>query len=159
MLTTPHVLVGAAIGVASGNPVVGFLGGVASHFALDALPHTDPGTWHFEDAFPYRVDERDLTVAFADLALAIFLTLYLAGTAPLVAAAPIAGMIGGVLPDVVGVLPLFFSRLATVPVLSRYYALNQRIQKYATARPAQWIQGVLTQIAVCGLAIWFLMGR
>lgn len=156
MLITPHVLVGAAVGVASGNPVVGFLGGVASHFILDAIPHTDPGIWHFEDAFPYKVDERDLTVAFADMSLAIFLTLYLAGTAPLIAAAPLAGIAGGVLPDVIGVLPLFFPRVATLPILSRYYALNEKIQAKATARPAQWIQGVLTQIATIAIAIWFL---
>ena len=101
-MITPHILVGASVGVATGNPVLGFLGGVVSHFVLDAIPHTDPGTWHFEDAFPFKVDERDLTVAFADMALAIFLTLYLAGTTPLIAAAPLAGMLGGALPDVIG---------------------------------------------------------
>ena len=159
MMITPHILVGAAIGVASGEPVVAFIGGVVSHFALDAIRHTDPGTWHFEDAFPYKVDERDLTVAFADMALAIFLTLYLAGTAPLIAAAPIAGMVGGVLPDVVGVAPLFFPRLASVPVLNRYYAFNEKVQAKATAKPSEWILGVLTQLATCGVAIWFLMNQ
>lgn len=159
MLLTPHVLVGAAVGVAVGNPILGFVGGVASHFVLDAIPHTDPGTWHFEDAFPFKIDERDLTVAFADMALVIGSVLYLAGTAPLIAAGPIAGMLGGLLPDVVGLSPLFFPRLASVPGLRNYFAFNERLQSKSTAKPNEWIRGTLTQLAACGLAVWFLLNR
>lgn len=38
MLFTTHALVGEAIGVATGNPVLGFLGGVISHHLADWIP-------------------------------------------------------------------------------------------------------------------------
>ena len=43
MLVTNHVLSGAVIGAAVRRPVPAFALGVASHFALDAVPHW--GKW------------------------------------------------------------------------------------------------------------------
>ncbi|SEC14795.1 hypothetical protein SAMN04489844_1770 [Nocardioides exalbidus] len=39
MLVTNHVLAGALVGLAAPGPVTAFVGGVASHFALDVVPH------------------------------------------------------------------------------------------------------------------------
>lgn len=39
MLFTVHLLAGAGIGYAVRNPAVALLGGVASHFILDSIPH------------------------------------------------------------------------------------------------------------------------
>ncbi|MBI2589953.1 hypothetical protein HYW32_02955 [Candidatus Berkelbacteria bacterium] len=156
MLLTPHILVGATVGVVAQDPVVGFLGGVASHFVLDAITHTDPGTWHFDEPFPQKLDERDLTVGFTDAAVAFFSFLLLAGVAPLVAPGPLAGALGGLLPDVIGLAPLFIPKLATVKGLDRYYAFTHRIHR--TAPPSKWLLGIFTQIIVIGFAVWYLLG-
>lgn len=39
MLTTPHLLVGAAIGAQFNNPYIVVPAAVASHFVLDSVPH------------------------------------------------------------------------------------------------------------------------
>ena len=54
MLFTSHAIVGAAVGVAAGNPYYGFLGGIASHHVLDAIPHFDQGTFRVKKE-GYRV--------------------------------------------------------------------------------------------------------
>lgn len=41
MVITPHALVGAALGRLSPSVPVAFAAGVASHYALDAIPHDD----------------------------------------------------------------------------------------------------------------------
>ncbi len=156
MLNTPHVLTGAAIGVATGNPILGFLGGLASHYLLDAIPHTDPGTWHFDEPFPPKITDRDLTIGFVDLGIAIGLVLWLAGEAPIVAAAPIAGMIGGFLPDVLVVISLFWPRFAALPGLDRYFALTTRYHRTAPLRYWHW--GIVTQAVVVVGAVWYLLG-
>ena len=91
MLVTNHVLSGALIGAAVRRPVPAFLLGVASHFALDSIPHW--GKWSSLDQF--------LRVAVADGLSG------LAGMAAFTAAAPpgrrvavAAGMAGAALPDI-----------------------------------------------------------
>lgn len=156
-MNTPHILTGAAIGVATGNPLLGFLGGLASHFVLDAIPHTDPGTWHFEEPLPFKIDERDLTAAFIDLVIAAVLLVWLAGNAPIAAAAPLAAMFGAILPDIFVVSLLFWPRLVTVPGFSHYDKFNRMLQAHSTAKPHQWALGILTQVAVTVGAVWFLL--
>jgi len=156
MLNTPHVLTGAVIGVATGNPVIGFLGGLASHFLLDSVPHTDPGTWHHDEPFPHPVNERDMTIGFVDLAIAIGLVLWLAGEAPLVAAAPLAAMFGAILPDILVVISLFWPKFSTYPGLNKYFALTEKYHK--TMPLKYWHWGILTQATVVVVAVWYLLG-
>ncbi|MBI4022654.1 hypothetical protein HY375_00605 [Candidatus Berkelbacteria bacterium] len=155
MLNTPHMLTGVAIGVATGNPAAAFAGGLVSHYLLDAIPHTDPGTWHFNEAFPHRVSERDLTLGFADLAVAVALLIWLAGQAPIVTAASLAGLVGAVLPDVLVVASLFFPKLVTVRGLDRYFAVVARYHR--TSPPKVWAAGFLTQGIIVGIAVWYLL--
>lgn len=156
MLNTPHLLVGASIGVATGNPVAGFVGGIASHYLLDIVPHTDPGTLHYHDDLPYKLNGRDWTIGFADLAVSSLLLIWLAGQAPIVGWAPLAGMIGGILPDIVGVAGLIFPQLYHVRGLDKYYELTRKY--HHTAPPERWIEGTVWQLLIIGLALWFLLG-
>jgi len=156
MLTTPHVLTGAAVGVATGNPIAGFIAGLASHIALDAIPHTDPGTWHMGEPYPFPMHAGDWTVGLVDLFVAGYSLLYLAGHAPLLAAGPIAGVIGGVLPDVIGLSPLFYPPLIKTTFMQRYIAFMKRGER--TARPDQWVMGLVTQAVVVVGVVWYLIG-
>ncbi|MEK7184485.1 MAG: hypothetical protein AAB701_03145 [Patescibacteria group bacterium] len=157
MYITPHVLTGTALGVAVGNPVAGFFLGVASHFVLDAIPHTDSGTWHFYEPFSsHSVDARDLTLGVIDIALAFFGFLALISYAPLVAAGPIAGAIGGALPDAFVLLGLFVPGSSKWKGFKWYFDL---VEKYHyTARPHQFVLGVVTQLVTIGGVVWYLLG-
>lgn len=156
MLITPHVLVGAAIGVSTSNPVLAFAGGLVSHFLMDIMPHFDPGTFHKGEKPPLKIDSRDLTIGVLDSALAFFLILWLAGAAPIVALAPAMGILGGVLPDVVGLSPLAFPKVYNLPGLHQYFKFTEKY--HFTVKPSQIWLGILTQIIVSAGALWILVG-
>ncbi len=155
MLTTPHLLTGAAVGLATGNPVAGFAAGVASHLLLDATLHTDPGTWHLDEPYPFKMSRGELALGIIDLIVAFSSVLALSTQVPLIAAAPIAGMFGGILPDIIGLSPLFFPKLATYPIMKRYHEFNKWLQW--TARPEQWILGCVTQVIVIVAVVYYLL--
>ncbi|MCA9388869.1 hypothetical protein KC644_03880 [Candidatus Berkelbacteria bacterium] len=156
MYITPHVLAGTAVGLAVGDPVLGFLGGMASHYILDAVPHTDSGTWHFYESFTsHRVDTRDFAAGIIDLSLAIFGFVWLAGSAPLVAPAPIWGALGGAAPDLLVLSSLFFPKTANWPILKTYYYYSEKF--HYTAPPKLWFLGIVTQLLVVGGALWYLL--
>ena len=89
MFITNHVLSGAVTGAVVRRPVPAFLAGVASHFALDALPHWGKaGEEHF-----LRAAVADGLTGLAAMAV---LT---AAAGPGRRAAVLAGMAGAALPD------------------------------------------------------------
>ncbi len=90
MLLTNHVLSGALIGALARRPLPAFAAGVASHFALDAVPHW--GDWGSR--------RRYLRVAVADG----LISLGVAGAVTAISPADrrlavVAGMAGAALPD------------------------------------------------------------
>ena len=156
MLSTPHLLAGTAIGLAVGNPVAGFVLAVASHFLLDAIPHTDPGTWHYgEDMKKFRLHGGDYATGIIDSIVAVGAFLALSHTSPLMAAAPIAGAIGGVLPDSLVYLGIMFRGIHEWPGIKQYNALIHPI--HYTARPNQWVLGVVTQLAVIAISVGVIL--
>jgi hypothetical protein len=72
MLTTPHLLVGAAIGAHFHNPMVIAPAAAASHFILDSLPHL-MGFIEVED-----LDKKDVAFVIGDVLLGTGLVFLLA---------------------------------------------------------------------------------
>jgi hypothetical protein len=101
MLVTNHVLSGVVIGAAARRPAAAFALGVASHFALDAVPH-----WgKFPDRRGYlRVAVTDGLVGLA--AMGTMTALAPRGSR----VAVLAGMAGAALPDLDKPCQLFFGR-------------------------------------------------
>lgn len=156
MLITPHILVGTAIGVAVGNPVAGFALGVASHYILDIIPHTDSGTWHYYEPFVGKnMDVRDFTMGIVDASAAGFSLLALAGYAPIMSPAPLAGAFGGLLPDLVMLAGLFVPALTKWKGLAWYYTFQDKF--HYTAKPNQWAIGIVTQVVAIGASVWYLL--
>jgi len=77
MLETPHVALGIAIAVKSGNPWVAIPLSLASHFLLDRVPHWNP---HFyTETLKFGQPKKISTyIAIADELIAIALTLFMA---------------------------------------------------------------------------------
>jgi len=157
MFITPHVLVGASIAVSTGSYPLAIIGGVASHFLLDTIPHTDWGTWHSykKDFKVMKLDYISLTIDII-FALAVFIWLvaikkfqfWLIFTA--FASSSILDIYAL---DYVFNLPFKFRNL---PVLkSIYLFLNKTHFKL---KIEYWPLGLLTQILVIAGGIWFLQG-
>ena len=77
MLETPHVALGIAIAVKSGNPWVAIPLSLASHFLLAKVPHWNPHFYSETQKFgqPKKISTY---IAIADEVIAIALTLFLA---------------------------------------------------------------------------------
>ncbi len=102
MTITTHTAIGAIIGTAVGQPILGFLLGAASHFLVDMIPHGD--VFLSDD---YRVHNRNHASAYSyailDTICGIILLVILGQFLPNeVTRAPvyIAAIFGAVLPDI-----------------------------------------------------------
>ncbi|HLJ99609.1 MAG TPA: hypothetical protein VKU39_06835 [Streptosporangiaceae bacterium] len=117
MLVTNHVLSGALIGALVRRPVPAFLLGVASHFALDMVPHYgDPG-----------VDQRTfLKVAVPDgLAGLAAIAILATAAAPAKRTAVLAGMAGAALPDLDKPSKLWFGRSPWPEAVNHFHGAIQ----------------------------------
>ena len=147
MILATHAVVGAAIAsLIPDHPLGAFLAGVASHFAIDAIPHWDyPLRSMFRGAdkgAPLALD-RGLVIdfslialdAFAGLALAIWLF-----ATPATMLTIVMGIFGGILPD-----PLQFAhRLYPYEPLRSLQRFHQWIH---SKTKLGWPLGVTTQAA------------
>lgn len=129
MMTT-HVAVGATIGLAVQQPVLGFALGMCSHFLLDMIPHGDSalGEKHFGGAKKSLGPYVYITL---DNVIAIYLLLALVNIAPKSALLALSlGVSGSILPDVfVGVHEASRHRL-----LRGFFAWHMKIHNLFTSR-------------------------
>ena len=122
MLVTNHVLSGVVIGAAVRRPAGAFALGVASHFALDAVPH-----WgKFASGRAY------LRVAVPDGLVGLAVMGTMTALAPRGSrVAVLAGMAGAALPDLDKPSLLFFGRSPFPPAVDHFHS---RIQCEASRR-------------------------
>jgi len=125
MLVTNHVLAGAAIGaVLHRRPALAFAAGVASHVAMDCLPHWGlPRGPESHDQF-LHVAKRDGLAGLAGIAL-------LAGPARGIRSGVLAGIAGATILDVDKPARHFFD---ANPVPAPIQEFHERIQREAPHR-------------------------
>ena len=112
MLLTNHVLSGALVGALARRPLPAFAAGVASHFALDAVPHW--GDWDGQRRF--------LRVAVSDGLISLAVMGVLAAvSSPDRRAAVLAGMAGAAMPDLDKPGKLWFGRSPWPPAVDRFH--------------------------------------
>ena len=152
MMLVSHAIVGTAIGAAAGNPVAGFVIGVASHFVLDATPHFDPGS--FMPPGDETYGPREYIWATADV-LASVVALSLIALHHAHPTAIVAGSIGAMLPDIVLNTPFWKEWSRKIPGLDW---VQENIHKgwHWTVPPQDWLAGILTQIIAIGGSLWLL---
>jgi hypothetical protein len=122
VLLTNHVLSGALVGALVRRPLPAFAVGVASHFALDAVPHW--GKWGSRRRF--------LRVAVADGLISLTAMAALAALSPVERRpAVVAGMAGAVLPDIEKSTMLFLGWSPFPAAVDRFHT---RIQREAAGR-------------------------
>jgi hypothetical protein len=122
VLLTNHVLSGALIGALARRPLPAFAVGVASHFALDAMPHW--GEWGSRRQF--------LRVAVPDGLIGLVTFGALAAVSPADRrAAVVAAMAGAALPDLDKPAVLWLGRSPFPGAVNRFH---DRIQREAAGR-------------------------
>jgi hypothetical protein len=115
VLITNHVAQGAVIGAVAPGPVSAFVAGVASHFAVDSLPH-----WGVSD---YEVF---LKVAVPDGLVGLTAMAWLTrSSSPAHRINVLAGMLGACLPDADKPSHLFFGRSPFPAKLDLWHAKIQ----------------------------------
>ena len=143
MLVTNHVLSGAVIGAATRRIVPAFLLGIASHFALDAVPHW--GGWEGPPPF--------LKVAVPDGLTGLAVMAAMTAVAPRGRrAAVFAGMAGAALPDLDKPSKAFFGRS---PFPRAVDDLHKAIQREA---PHRFKYELAVAVACCAAAVGLLRG-
>ena len=147
MLVTNHVLAGALVGLAAPGPVSAFLGGVASHVALDVVPHW--GDRPIDEVMPIAVADGLTGLA----AIAVVWS----RTPPGRRLRVLAGMAGGSLPDLDKPGEVFFGVSPFPRVVDEFHA---RIQtRESSARMPQEVLVALGTAALVGLVQRRLRGR
>lgn len=140
MLTTPHAVVGAAIGALVVNPLLVIPAAIASHFLLDSVPH-----WQ-ETLAPYEPSKKTWIRIPIDLALAVSLVGLLAYWVPDRAGAVWLGAVMGNLPDL-DVIMIVMPQLKR-GLLRKYWDWHCRIQRETGS-----LWGVVPQVAVIMMAL------
>jgi len=137
VFVTNHVLSGVLVGRAfSGRPAVAFLAGVASHLALDAVPHwgcdlDQPGG---PERF-LKVARRDGVIGLASMATAVLLV------DPRDRAATMAAMAGAVVLDLDKPFLHFFGRNPFPRIVQRVHGLVQN--EVADGMPREFAYGLV----------------
>ncbi len=139
MLITNHVLAGALVGAACPGPVSAFGVGVASHFAMDVVPH-----WGDPD------QERFLRVAVVDGLVGLAAMAWVArGTTPERRTRVVAGMLGACFPDADKPSELFFGRSPFPVVVDDWHKVIQRESE--RRMPQEFVVATAGALMVLGL--------
>ncbi|MGY3410096.1 hypothetical protein ACVWZV_006209 [Bradyrhizobium sp. GM5.1] len=155
MILSTHAIVGAAVGsLLPSHPVAAFLAGFASHFVIDAIPHSDYPLRSISikrDRSAVSVNWlllRDLGMLAFDAAAGLTVALWLFA-APGAAVSVLFGAMGGILPD-----PLQFAhRLYPKEPLRSLQRFHARIHtKISLSWPWAISSQVLFAVVVVGIA-------
>lgn len=144
MLTTPHLLVGAAIGSQFQNPMLVAPIAAGSHFVLDSVPHLG-GFIEVED-----LEKKEVALVVADVVLGLVVLFFLTNNNP---AAELIwlGAFSAVLPDFHHTFQVIFG----TDKLKKYEKLHK---KFHYKKPMRILPGMATQILTVALAILFILG-
>ncbi len=156
MLITPHIAVGSAVGIATGNPLLALLAGIISHFLCDAIPHVDGGS---DDVTIDNLFEnkRVLATLYFDIFIAI-LTLLVILLQTNYSIAAMWGALGGILPDIVDNSPFWSVWLRQKPVFKQIHWFHEHFH-FTIKKPKLRYLGFLTQFVLIGTALVYVFTR
>jgi hypothetical protein len=160
MISTSHLLIGSALGAAVQNPVGAFFVGAASHFAADALPHLDIGSFRDDKRKGTLVLDRvEYIEAYLDIIIGGLVVLFFVfNLPPNHAAGAFWGAAGGISIDVIDNSPYWSAVVRKWPVFNTIHKMHENIHKdIGNHMPKKfWILGILTQIICGGASLFYL---
>src|SRR5271163_3474884 len=153
MILSTHAIVGGAIAsFMPGHPVLAFVVGAASHFAIDAIPHVDYPLYSItvKRSAPSALTLNWLLVQYLGLitldacvGLAIVIWLY---ASPGATTAVLAGALGAMLPDPLQLVSKLYPR-EPLRSLQRFHVWIH------TKRRLSWPLGVSSQLSFVALVV------
>ena len=149
MVLSTHAVIGASLAGALGaNPALGFLVGVVSHFAIDAIPHWDYQLRSVDLAPSRRNLQIDAAKILLDLSLGFLACLGLFGgvSGYAVISSFTIRALGGIFPDLLQVV-YFASRRRYLARLQRFH---QQLQTNKALAGKPWL-GASLQVALAAL--------
>ena len=153
MLAVVHILAGAAVGTLIGSWPVALIVSITLHLAFDALPHVDPGTLKPAQERG-SMNMTDFVLVFLDLLVGLGILILLQRSGLLMTSV-VAGVAGGVLPDLPTGIYNALPFLKQDPVFGWYYRFNRRIQ--GTVDKNDWLRGTVPELAVAALAVIIIL--
>lgn len=152
MYLSVHGVTGLVIGRLIPNPLVAFLAGLISHFALDLIPHGDE---HLVDEKRFtrpRILRRILGASLLDGIVLLVLTVVYFATTPFApVTATMAAIAGALLPDVLHGIHL----LTHTKSLDWFVKFHSRLHNLP-GQKFRWQVGILIQVLVL-TAMWLLV--
>ena len=154
MTITPHLLSGAAIASATTQSLpVAFLIGFFLHFLIDMIPHVDPGTF-------FNIEENEdkpwplwiYIFAVSEFIIIWLIVILRFNNRPDFGIIMMGGL-GGIAVDVLDNNPLRFLR--TWPVIRQIHWLHKKLHFDLPA--GRWYWGLLVQVIVIGVSLWYLL--
>jgi len=154
MNLSAHVAVGATVGYFTGNPALGFVAGFLSHHVIDALPHTDGGSFKV-NVKDFAKDIRIIKIVAIDLVLMTVIGLFLYTLhgfyLPMV-----LGAIGGAMPDIIDNMPFWSPRLRKIFPFNYYHRFHEYF--HFTIENEKWLwTGIATQIILILISFGLLV--
>ena len=164
MYLTPHVLIASAASKAISKHIksktvlyiLAFLTAFILHFILDAIPHTDWGSWHgYVDNFPlWLIDYITLGL---DLILSLVAFVWLTCIKKMDFWLILITFFGAALPDLIAVdfIPALHIKFREWPVFSQMFALSKLTHFRLSFDYYIW--GIFTQLIVSIGGLWYLL--
>jgi hypothetical protein len=167
MIATSHVIIGGAVGLATGavtqNPILAGFAGVVSHLLCDMLPH-----WDHPEA-PRNGDELVWTkkvyiFAITDSSLGAILTFGIWGILFDFSFTSLFvwGAGGGYLPDFLDNVPLWKDKIRQIQIFRRFHALHMWVHHLWMPRfpmPQNWVLGSATQLMIGLPSLWYVLSH
>jgi len=159
MILTPHILVGATIGIKTKKSLLIIILGLLSHFILDIIPHWDyslSNIRHFSTTKDYNLLFIDISKILIDVIIGLLIVIFILrkkimlnkNYIPYV----VLGIFVSVLPDILWVLAGFVENELLDKFVTFHHHLHYKPQKEGMVT----FLGLITQIVTILIAILFL---
>lgn len=157
MLLSQHAIIGAAIGLQTGNPWMGFAGGLVLHNLMDRLPHVDVNILHIENGTEnteYELGWKDYFVVAID-SLILFAVLFYIWNVTRQTNLIFLSALGGVLPDFIDNVP-FWNKYFRKTGFGRLYHNFHESFHWRWQSPKKWhfALAICLQIVLLAGGIW-----
>lgn len=162
MIATAHVIIGGAVGIATGNPAAAFVAGLVSHFVMDAIPHLDHPPAPYDKEGNVIWTPAVWAFAFIDSGVAAVLTLYLwVSFFDFPTITPfVVGAFGGYLPDLIDNVPFWKNLIRPLPGFKQFHIFHDKIHQFWQdyfPMPKWAGLGIVTQLVIGGISLVYLL--
>lgn len=149
MLLTPHILAGVLIITKVQNPILGLFLVLLSHYFLDSFPQKEYSIESIRGR-NWKESLPDFMKVFSDIAIGFTIMLLVVGYNPLIVLAAILS----IFPDGLTLLHCIFPNNK---LLKKHQKLHLAINAICENKKLPAILGVISQIVVIAIAIFFLL--